>query len=188
MLRLFVAVDLPASEQQAVAALCTDVHGARFTKHHQLHVTLRFMGGTPEEDLPLIRQRLALVEAPTFHLALHGVGLFPPGARKPRVLWLGLEPAEPLLRLKSEIDRVLDAVPVEHPHEAKREFAPHLTLARLGGRPDESLTRFLARHAAYRGADWKVACFRLYRSTLHASGAVHDTIATYPLSEICREQ
>jgi 2'-5' RNA ligase len=184
MLRLFVAVDLPASEQQAVAALCTDVRGARWVKPHQLHITLRFMGQTPDEDLPAIRQRLALVEAPSFHLALHDVGVFPAPAQKPRVLWLGLAPPEPLVRLKREIDRAL----LPHPQEEKREFSPHLTLARLSGKPDESLSHFLAQHGNHRGPDWPVAGFRLYQSTLRSSGAVHELLATYALPEICRQQ
>jgi 2'-5' RNA ligase len=187
MLRLFVAVDLPASEQHAVAALYTGVQGARWANPHQLHITLRFMGATPDEELPDIRQRLATVKATSFHLALAGVGVFP-ATRRPRVLWLGLEPAGPLVRLKHEIDSALSRSRSEEPLEERKEFHPHLTLARFPGKPDESLTHFLARHANYRSTEWDVGCFRLYKSTLHASGSVHETLAAYPITEICRER
>ena len=189
MLRLFVAVDLPASERHAVARLCTNVHGARWVKPHQLHITLRFMGHTPEEELPAIREQLARVEVPSFELAVQGVGVFPPAARRPRVLWLGVAPREPLARLEREIDRALAAKNLA-PHPARepaRQFSPHLTLARLSGKPDETLTHFLTRHANYRGASHFVESFHLYGSTLHPSGAVHEVLATYPLSPICRE-
>ncbi|MBN2574497.1 MAG: RNA 2',3'-cyclic phosphodiesterase [Deltaproteobacteria bacterium] len=189
MLRLFVAVDLPVSEQQAVARLCANVHGARWSKPHQLHITLRFMGGTPEEELPAIRERLARVPLSPFELELRGVGVFPAAARRPRVLWLGVTPREPLCRLERDIDRVLAvAGPAQgSAREPAREFSPHLTLARLSGKPDETLTRFLARHADYRGASHRVDSFRLYKSTLHPSGAVHEVLATYPLGPNCRE-
>ena len=187
MLRLFVAVDLPTAEQQAVAGLCTSVQGARWAKPHQLHITLRFMGQTPDDQLPLIRQRLAAVKASPFRLALSGVGVFP-AARKPRVLWLGLQPAEPLIFLKREIDAALGPTSPADPDEEKRDFHPHLTLARFTRPPGESLARFLAQHDTHRGVEWEVDCFRLYRSTLHPSGAVHEPVAAYPLTWICRDQ
>ena len=184
MLRLFIAVDLPAQLRQEVAALCTAVRGARWVKPHQLHITLRFMGRTPEGELPEIFRRLALVGAPAFRLTLQGTGVFPAAERKPRVLWLGLSPTPPLLMLKREIDRAFaDDTP-----DNNQEFSPHLTLARLGGRPAESLTQFLSRHADYRGAEFEVSCFSIYKSTLHARGAAHELLSTYPLAGICRGQ
>ena len=182
MLRLFLAVDLPAQLRQEVAALCTTVRGARWVKPHQLHITLRFMGRTPEGELPEILRRLATVNAPAFRMAPQGIGVFPSAERKPRVLWLGLSPTPPLVVLKREIDRAFAGdAPDNH-----QEFSPHLTLARLGGRADDSLTQFLARHADYRGAEFEVSCFRVYQSTLHAHGAAHEILATYPLAGICR--
>jgi 2'-5' RNA ligase len=187
MLRLFIAVDVPAALQRAAAALCAEVRGARLTKPEQLHVTLRFLGATPEERLAELRDRLARVEASPFRLAVHGAGVFPPQGRRVNVLWLGLEPPAPLSALKQEIDRALDAPPAFSPEE-KREFRPHLTLARFSRRPDASLTRFLEAHAGYRSEDWPVDGFRLYQSTLLPSGARHEIVAAYPLAGICRER
>ena len=184
MLRLFLAVDLPPPVQQEVEAMCTQVSKARWVKPHQLHITLRFMGQTPDDALADIRERLARVQAPAFQIGLRGAGIFPAGAdtRRARVLWLALDPKEPLVRLKREIDFHL-AVDGE-----KQGFSPHLTLARFADKPDPSLTRFISKHVDYRSAVWTVACFQLYRSTLHSSGAVHDVVATYPLADISREQ
>jgi RNA 2',3'-cyclic 3'-phosphodiesterase len=189
VLRLFIAVDLPAAQRQAVAALNTrDLAGARFAKPEQLHVTLRFLGATPEERLPDLRKRLALVKAPRFRLGLAGAGVFPPDGRHPKVLWLGLAPTEPLFALKRELDRVLDALPELYPDEPNRPFRPHLTLARFSRRPDPSLARFLQRNAGFRGEEWDVEELHLYRSTLRPSGAVHELLAAYPFGEICRQR
>jgi len=181
MLRLFVAVDLPSSEQQTVARFCTSLHGARWAKPQQLHITLRFMGQTPDELLPTIRQRLATVKAAAFRLVLSGVGVFPT-ARRPRVLWLGLEPAEPLVLLKRKIDEALGPTLPTDPEEVRRDFRPHLTLARFTNHPGGSLAQFLAQHGTYHGTEWEVDCFRLYRSTLHPKGAVHEPLEAYPLA------
>lgn len=183
MLRLFLAVDLPDHLRHEVAALCTQVGNARWVKPHQLHITLRFMGRTPDEALGEIRDRLTRVHVPAFELMLRGAGVFPSGANpnRARVLWLGLDPAEPLSRLKLDVDTCLGPDP-EH-----ASFSPHLTLARFTRKADSSLTQFLSRHQNYRSAPWTVACFHLYKSTLHPEGAVHDMVATYPLAEFCRE-
>ncbi len=184
MLRLFVAVDLPEPIRQEVAARCTQVSKARWVKPNQLHITLRFMGRTPDDALDDIRERLSRVRAPGFELALQGAGVFPGGASKrARVLWLGLDPAEPLVGLKREIDACLGP-------DAQREgqgFSPHLTLARFTEKPDATLTQFIARHETYRGAPWPVNCFKLYQSTLLSNGAVHTLVSTYALADFCRE-
>jgi 2'-5' RNA ligase len=185
VLRLFVAVDLPLPVQQAVAALFADIRGARWVKPHQLHITLRFMGKTPEEELPEIYARLGMVRSPAFMLAAHGVGSFPPGARRARVLWLGLEPRQPLLDLERDIAHALRGLSVTA-REEPRPFSPHLTLARLGGKPDDRLACFLAQNADFRSITWSVDGIRLYRSTLGPTGAVHDVLGTYPLEPICR--
>src|ERR1700690_369666 len=100
MLRLFLAVDLPAPVRQEIVALCTEVNQARWVKPHQLHMTLRFMGQTPDDGLAEIRNRLANVQVPAFDLALQSAGVFPGVAstKRARVLWLRLGPRETPVR------------------------------------------------------------------------------------------
>lgn len=179
MLRLFVAVDLPAELRPAVVRLCDGVAGARWTRPEQLHITLRFLGDTPEDQLGDLRARLRQVRTPGFELALRGAGVFPPaGGRKPaRVLWLGLDPPESLRALKHAVDGVLGP----DPDTAKRGFSPHLTLARFPTRPRHDLDRFLAEHAGFDGGRFAVSDFHLYRSTLRPESALHEIVETYPL-------
>jgi 2'-5' RNA ligase len=183
MLRLFVAVEVPPTEQAAAAALCGGLTGARWAKPHQLHVTLRFLGATAEERLAELGERLATVAHAPFALALAGLGVFPPQARRPRVLWLGLAPQGPLRELKRTVDRALEGFAAPEP---EADYSPHLTLARLAGKPDPALPAFLAQHASFRGQPWQVASFRLFKSTLGSAGAVHEAVAVYPLTTNCR--
>jgi len=179
MLRLFIAVDLPAEIRPAIVDLCQGIGAARWVRPEQLHITLRFLGDTPEDQLDDLRERLRQVRAPGFELALRGTGVFPPaGDRKPaRVLWLGLDPPEPLRILKIAVDTALGP----DPEAAKRGFSPHLTLARFPIRPRHDLDRFLADHAGFDGGRFLVGTFRLYRSTLRPAGALHEIVETYPL-------
>ncbi|MGB8299320.1 MAG: RNA 2',3'-cyclic phosphodiesterase [Polyangia bacterium] len=207
MLRLFIAVDLPAELRPAIARLCRGIGGARWTRPEQLHITLRFLGDTAEDRLADLRTRLREVRAPRFELALRGTGLFPPpSTRKPaRVLWLGLEPPEPVRALKGAVDGALSWEPWEgsqplprwsaagtagglstrlgsDPETATRVFSPHLTLARFPTGPRHDLDRFLAEHAGFEGGRFVVSSFHLYRSTLRPQGALHEIVESYPLA------
>ena len=177
MLRLFIAVDLPAELRPAVARLCQGIGGARWTRPEQLHVTLRFLGDTPEDRLDNMRVRLRQVRMPRFELALRGTGVFPPAGARPRVLWLGFDPPEPLRALKHTVDGVLGP----DPETAKRGFSPHLTLARFPMRPRHDLDRFLAEHAGFDGGSFLVSNFHLYNSTLRPEGALHEIVESFPL-------
>ena len=179
MLRLFVAVDLPAELRSAIARLCQGIGGARWTRPEQLHITLRFLGDTAEDRLADLRADLHEVRAPRFELALRGTGVFPaPSARKPaRVLWLSLEPPQPLRALKDAVNGVLGP----DPETAKRGFSPHLTLDRFPTRSRHDLDRFLAEYAGFNGGGFVVSSFHLYRSTLRPQGALHEIVESYPL-------
>ena len=179
MLRLFIAADLPAELRPVVARLCQGIGGARWTRPEQLHITLRFLGDTPEDQLDDLRARLRQVRTPHFELALRGTGVFPPvGGRKPaRILWLGLDPPEPLQALKHAVDGVLGP----DPETAKRGFSPHLTLARFPTRPRHDIDRFLADHVGFDSGRFMVNDFHLYRSTLRPEGAIHEIVESYPL-------
>lgn len=185
MPRLFVAVDLPAELREEVAGMMDGVRGARWVNAKQLHITLRFLGDTAEEELPRLCARLATVVHQAFRLRLCGAGVFPAPreARRdkpPRVLWLGIQPTEELASLKLSVDAALSADPTES------QFSPHLTLARFSARPDQTLSNLLQKHEGYASAYWWVRDFHLYQSTLRREGAVHTRVASYPLVETKR--
>jgi 2'-5' RNA ligase len=181
MLRLFLAIDLPAAVKAEVRAICKALPAAHWTNPAQLHLTLRFMGETPEDQLEALRARLAAVVVAPFSLSLRAVGVFParPSRRRPaRVLWAGVAPEEPACALKAAIDAALGP----DPEASARGYSPHLTLARFRDDPRTELDRYLAAHAAFASAPWPVESFELYRSTLGREGAVHERVQSYPLS------
>lgn len=186
MLRLFIAVDLPAEVRAEVEGLMGQVHNARWANPKQLHITLRFMGDTPDHALPSIRENLCRINQGSFQLQLRGVGVFPEGSSRnrrhtPKVLWLGIEPADDLASLKRSIDAALGAQPEQKP------FSPHLTLARFPRPSDGTLATFLADRQCYRSLMWPVTAFHLYQSTLRPEGAVHVILATYSLAQGLRQ-
>lgn len=180
MYRLFVAIDLPEGVRETLAGLCCGIPGARWVPKEQLHLTLRFIGEVDGAQFRDIRQGLAEIDLPSFPLGLKGLGCFPP-RKAPRVLWVGVEPAEGgLIRLRNRVESTLVRLGLEPEH---RKFAPHITLARLQDPPLGRLTNFLSGNGLFAAEPFPVSEFHLYSSVLSAKGALHTIEASYRLAD-----
>jgi 2'-5' RNA ligase len=140
--RLFIAVPLPDDTAEAVRSVVDEVRAeplpagardVRWVRLDGLHLTLRFLGPTPEDRVePTATAVRAVAEAAAGPIAMQlgGAGTFPPQGR-PRALWLGIvEGAAALGDLATQLDTALASAgwPSDH-----RPFRAHLTLARSDG-------------------------------------------------------
>jgi 2'-5' RNA ligase len=139
--RLFVAVPLPSEAASEIAAvvesvrsqgLPTGAHDVRWVRLDGLHLTLRFLGPTPDDRVGPTVQAITRAAAATAPIdaELAGAGTFPPGGR-PRALWIGVTTgAEGLGDLARRVHAELEVAgwpPDDRP------FRAHLTLARSDG-------------------------------------------------------
>jgi 2'-5' RNA ligase len=129
-MRLFIAVAADEEEKAAAAAAVARLRrasgGYRWVDPRDMHVTLRFLGETPEEKLPEISalMRQAAAASAPFELVYGGVGAFD-SLDDARVIWIGLEEGfEPMLRIAELLGR-----------DEPRPFSPHLTLGRRRREP-----------------------------------------------------
>jgi 2'-5' RNA ligase len=129
--RLFLAIALPDDVAALAAGLLpTTLPGLRRVKAENLHVTLAFLGWTPDDQLPLVTSAAiaAARPVPAFTLAFDRAGRFPETGR-PRVVWLGIAAGLP------SVQRLNDAVAQELRERRirfdDRPLSPHLTLARV---------------------------------------------------------
>lgn len=179
MVRLFVAVDLPETVKKSVKDICTGLPDARWVDIRQLHLTLRFIGEVDERLFKSIKACLAEIRENRFPLSLQGVGCFPPKGA-PRVLWVGIEKNESLMRLAEKTERVLvEQCGIEPEH---RKFSPHITIARFREPSHTKVSDYLSRNSAFRTETFPVDEFYLYSSTLTPAGAIHNREASYALS------
>lgn len=141
--RLFVAVPLPSESTAAIARLVDGMRAAgvpgggrdvRWVRLDGLHMTMRFLGPTLEEQVAGARDavRVAAAASAAFDVVIGGAGTFPPTGR-PRALWLGVREGESeLAELAGTVDRALMANGWEF---EMKPFRAHLTLARSDGVP-----------------------------------------------------
>ena len=130
-MRLFTAIDIPSDLAEALRAFVSHLRPTAkisWSPIKNLHVTTKFIGEWPEGRLDEMKAALASVPvAGSIEIAVKGVGWFP-NQRRPRVFWAGVDGGEPLRTLaRATEDAVAElGVPVE-----KRDYSPHLTLARI---------------------------------------------------------
>ena len=147
------------------------------------HLTLRFLGELPEELLPAVLEGLTPVAAriAPFDFDLEGVGAFP-SPRDPRVVWVGVTMGrEQLVELAHQVSEALRPI-VGSPDRS--EFIPHLTLFRVRGPGDRTRARDLFEGRAPPPTPRRVPVreFLLKESRLGRGGAVHRTVARFPLT------
>jgi 2'-5' RNA ligase len=140
--RLFIGVPLPDDAAAAVVSIVDAVRGrglptgardVRWVRLDGLHLTLRFLGPTPDESIPrtaeAVRTAARSADGPV-DLELAGSGSFP-SPHRPRTLWIGVRDASgALTALRTGLEDAL--VAAGWPPD-DRPFHPHLTLARADG-------------------------------------------------------
>jgi RNA 2',3'-cyclic 3'-phosphodiesterase len=180
-MRLFVALDIPDCVRSSLAALSTKLRDAcqdaRWPRIEGLHVTLKFIGETPAEKTEIIKAALAAVpvRAP-ITINFRDLGFFP-NARRPRVLWAGIESSPELAELAAAVDTALH--PLGIPRE-ERAFTPHLTLARFSTpRGLDSLHAAIEKAGPVDFGSITAKEFHLYQSVLKPGGAEYTRLATF---------
>lgn len=188
LMRLFVAIDISEEVRRALAEACAELkpvaHNTRWVRPESLHLTVKFIGEQPEENLAAIRTALAAVAKPAaFSLGMYGLYFFPE-KRFPRVLATfihGEKGHSEMAALAKQIDFQLS--PLKIPRE-ERAYRGHLTLARLDPRGQhDALEAALAGMMRREWGEFPVGEFHLYRSELKQGGAVYTRLASFSLAE-----
>ncbi len=129
-MRLFTGLDLPAEVAGNLEQLLRQLRPAArigWSPPANLHITTKFIGEWPEEELEELQRALAALPArPPIPVHIRKVGFFP-NPHSPRVFWCGIE-APGLPELAADTDRATAALGIA---PEQRAFSPHLTLARI---------------------------------------------------------
>jgi 2'-5' RNA ligase len=187
-LRAFIAVPLPLDAVQAIrhfvdaheAALTLAVE-ARYVPAANLHVTMRFLGDTPEELRYAIRDVLANAAQGTEPLSVRfsGLGAFP-NIQRARVLWVGFDEATgALLRMQRAIESGLLDLGLD-PED--KPFRAHITVARVKStRNVGDLSRLIETARDAEIGTFTLDEVALFESRLRDDGPVYRPLERCPL-------
>jgi len=184
-MRHFVAFDLPEEVRQSLSELIARLKpicpAARWARPEGMHVTLKFIGheiaAGDAEKLDAARAALAAVRSSEpVEISYRGVGFFP-DARRPRVVWCGVEVSANLAKLAADIEGGLD--PLGIPRET-RAFVPHLTLARFKSHDGvDALARAAVEWESRDFGSARETEFHLFESLLKPGGSEYRKIESY---------
>lgn len=180
-MRLFVALDIPEETRRAIRELISRLQpiarGAKWVRPEGVHITLKFIGWTEDDNLAQIKEHLSRVpQRAPIPVAFRNFGFFP-NERRPRVCFVGIEAGAELARLAADIESQL--APLKIPKE-ERDFTPHLTLARF--KTNEGVAQMQKVLASLPAQDFgamHATEFHLYQSVLKSNGAIYTKLASY---------
>lgn len=189
MKRTFLAIPIPvgseypAMVQRLQRNLEHERRNINWCKLDQIHLTLKFVGDTPDQDVPKIIeacQQLARRHQP-FTMEFNRTGFFGSN-HSPRVLWLGMKD-EPKALYDFEAD-VLDAFDSLGYLRDRQNFVPHLTVCRIKQLVDKSFFQQICQgieQKTYLQTEVKDIVY--LQSFLQPTGAFYKTLKRIPLGE-----
>ncbi|UWG49061.1 2'-5' RNA ligase [Halanaeroarchaeum sp. HSR-CO] len=184
-MRLFVSVDLPpelADEVAAVQERFADAGGLDFTDPAQAHVTMKFLGETPnhrlEEVTAALERAVEKSGVGPFEATYGDLGVFP-SLEYISVVWFGVTRGDrEFERLHESIESELVDIGFD---EADHEFTPHVTLARMNHAGGKDLVQRVVREESPVVGSTTVDAVSLTQSTLTHDGPVYETLHRVPL-------
>lgn len=186
LLRTFLAVPIPGevrSKKNMLYSTLETIEGEiNWVKSAHLHLTLKFLGQTPESSINGIIDEIEKITPKfnPFDLCIEGTGCFPIETR-PRTLWLGVNgETSPLLKLVEKIDSTLDTMGFP---KSNQDYTPHITLARIKYPQKNTpiIDPFLK--SSYGAINFPVNRVQFFCSELHPSGTIYSILKTFPLGE-----
>ena len=186
LLRTFIAIPTPVEVRSKKNMLYSTLEDSPATinwvKNMQLHLTIKFLGHTPESTINKIIEDVEKLTSglKPFEITIESTGCFPVPER-PRTLWMGVNgDLDPLNELFMKIENLLELL--GFPKE-EQEYKPHITLARIKypqkWTPDVS--KFLK--SSYDPIDFPVDRVQFLSSELLPTGTVHTLLKSFPLGE-----
>ena len=184
MKRLFIATKVELSPE-----FTTLNHQLQYALRHDdivwvqdevRHLTLRFLGATPDFKIPALKKSIAEVcqDSSPFYLELNKLGAF--GSRyKPEVLWLGFDE---FFFFKQLFEKLEPKIQELHFDEYYGNFVPHITLGRV--------KNVLNKQRFWKSVDSLTPTFSqpifikeltLYQSFLHNDGPEYKVLGQYEL-------
>lgn len=179
MVRAFVAIDLLASLREAFSIVQEPLRQCSgrlsIVDPKLLHITLKFLGELPVDQVVRVSEELKTVTFPPFSISITGISANNP--EHPRVIWAVVEDGGKTAALADAVESAI--APLGFSRET-RPFRPHITIARVKKyHPD--IPRVIAPLSSWDGGRMSVDRIVLKKSILTPQGPVYETISEVQL-------
>lgn len=186
--RTFLAIHIPTGTEypalvEKLKKNLTHEKYINYCRPENIHLTLKFLGSTPVDDIPNIIeacQKVAKRQQP-FTMDFDRTGLFGSN-RVPRVLWLGMnDQPQALFDLENDL---LDAFDDLGYLRDRQNFVPHLTVCRIKSLVDKQFFMQIyntIEQKTYLHADVKELVY--YQSFLQPTGPFYKVLKRIPLGK-----
>jgi 2'-5' RNA ligase len=159
--RLFIAIDMPESVTGLLAEMNPHLHGVRWLRADQIHLTVSFLGNVGPIAEETLREKLAAIRFTAFFTPVVGIGTFP-AKGKPNVIWAGVGSGHPqLFHIYKKVQEAALGAGLE---PDLRTWHPHITFARCRDVAPHVLRPFLKEQSDFDAGMIRVESFVLYSS------------------------
>ncbi len=188
MKRIFTAIDISDETRRKTSDYIETLRRTfpilrvGWDKAEKLHLTLKFFGDIDEKPLDSLTEAVEKTAKrfSDFKLQITGTGVFP-SKRNERILWLGVKDET------GSFQALNDALEIECEKlgfaREKRNFKPHLTVARL--REPNKSKELIEEHLRneFESNKFDVSEIVIYESRLQKSGSIYSVVSKYRFKE-----
>jgi 2'-5' RNA ligase len=152
----------------------------KWVEAKNLHLTLKFFGPTEKKQLEMIQITLdkALKSQEKLQISFNKLGVF--GSKyQPRVLWMGMENFDDIVKLQKQIAIALEDVGI---YADRQNFVPHLTIARIKQLQSKKYFQSVVeRFKEFDSEPIIINRIYLYESILRKAGPEYRVLSEYKL-------
>ena len=184
--RTFISIPVPNEVQTKKNMLYTTLERCpskiNWVKNKQLHLTVKYLGNTPETAYSKIIDSLSDITKSInpFEVFIKGTGCFP-SFKRPKVLWMGVNgDLDSLSNLFLKVEQTLEPLGFSVDNQ---EYTPHITIAKI--KYPQKYTPDISEfsNSYYDPIVFNVDRVQFLCSEPLSSGAVHSLLKSFPLGD-----
>ena len=177
LFRGFIAIDIESfpilkNFQQDIKKTGANV---KLVEPENIHITLKFLGDTPEEQIENINDIISssVAEIEPFEIIVKGAGVFPNESYL-KVIWVGISPGDTIASISKTLDEKLASLGFKR---EKKKFSPHLTIGRVrSARNKNELIEVIEKYKEITFESFKVSSIKLKKSQLTSQGPIYSNL------------
>lgn len=171
-----LSIDLPPPIKKHLATLCFGLPNVEWTSEENFNLTLQNLNHVNDTTLYEIKDRLETIHFEPFQISLCGVD-FSSSRGSQGVLWIGITPSDPVVKLNLKIDKALADV---HHKSIEKSSNPLIILGKDTHIQPNRLVDFLQTHSLFRSQSFDVSSFSLKEVITTPNKILFKELGKYP--------